>query len=81
MHFSLPSYQNDPVEGFLPIQNDKIHYLDITNDGLTIGLEPYEKAIEFWNSIEQRAFNLSAEITDYKQNDTTSRQNEAAINS
>lgn len=58
-----PSHQNDPVTGFQPVQNDAIHYLDINNDGLTTGLRPHQKAIDFWTKIEKKAFELAAELS------------------
>lgn len=62
--YSEPSYQNDPIDGFKPIQmNDidgAIHFLDINNDGLKIGLRPHEKVINFWTNIEKRAFQFAA---------------------
>lgn len=53
-HFSEPSHQNDPVEGFQPIQNDAVHFLDITNEGLIPGLSPNKKANDLWASIDQQ---------------------------
>lgn len=62
----MPSHQNDPVEGFLPIQNDSVNYLAVTNDGLMPASNPHQKVIDFWKDIERRAFNLSAKAQTQK---------------
>lgn len=54
-NFSEPSYLNDPVGGYQPIQNDAVHFLDITNRGLIPGLSPNTKANDFWTRINQQA--------------------------
>ncbi|XP_055310975.1 juvenile hormone esterase-like [Sitodiplosis mosellana] len=57
--YGKPTHQNDPLGGFQPVNNDEVHYLDITNGGLTTGVGPNQKAFELWASIEQRAMQLS----------------------
>lgn len=66
---SEPTYQNDPVHGFWPVENDKAHYLDIKNGGLTTGVGPNQKAFELWESIEQRAMHLSEKLIKRKQDE------------
>lgn len=51
--FSEPSHQNDPIEGFQPIEEGKINFLDIINDGLYPGLDPNREANHFWADIEE----------------------------
>lgn len=57
--FSKPSHQEKPVNGFQPVQNGEINFLDINNDGLTVGRNPNKEAFEMWASIEKRAHQLS----------------------
>lgn len=52
--YSDPTHNDDPVAGFYPIQNDKIHFLDITNDGPKPGVNPNEKSYELWANIERQ---------------------------
>lgn len=57
--FSNPTYQNDPIAGFEPVENCEIPFLTKTNDGLSIGINPRQRTINFWNYIKQQAFQLS----------------------
>lgn len=60
---SVPSYQNDPIDGFRPIQHnnaDGFHFVDVNNNGLAIGVKPNEKVITFWTNIEHRALQFAA---------------------
>lgn len=59
---SSPTHQNKPVSGFGPVKNGEVRYLDITNDGLKIGIGPNQKAFDLWESIEQRALQLSESL-------------------
>lgn len=52
-----PTRDGIPVSGFLPIQGDKINFLDITNDGLKPGVNPNPEAYELWANIERKITN------------------------
>lgn len=54
MYFSNPINNNDPIEEFKPIENNIIHFLDISNDGLTTGMGPHKKSMDFWQNIHQK---------------------------
>ncbi|XP_055308597.1 esterase B1-like [Sitodiplosis mosellana] len=60
--YGEPSYQNDLIRSFQPVQNGSVHFLDINNDGLKIGLRPNEKAFDFWAYIEQQARQISTNM-------------------
>lgn len=66
MHFCLllchsePSYQDNPIKGFKPVQKSEIHFLHIGNDGLRTDLQPRKKAINLWENIEQQAVQILA---------------------
>lgn len=49
---SEPAHQKHPIDEFPPIQNEKLNFLDIRNDGLKIGQQPNAKANEFWARID-----------------------------
>lgn len=51
--FSTPIHNGEPIEGVKPIQNTIITFIDITNDGLLIDVNPKMKAVEFWSHIEE----------------------------
>lgn len=62
LHFSEPTYQNDPIDEFLPVQNDRTHYLKIDNDGLSPGINVRQKYVDFWNNIKRKALELSNDV-------------------
>lgn len=49
----IPSHHNDPIANFLPIEDDRVNFLDVTNNGLVPGENPNQKAMEFWSHIEK----------------------------
>lgn len=53
--FSEPTHNGEPTTGFLPIQNDQVNFLDVTNDGLKMGVNVNQRANEFWARIEEQA--------------------------
>lgn len=57
--FRTPLLKNDPIR-FNPIntKSQDISYLDINNDGLTVGLNPHQEIMKFWNEIEQKVEHL-----------------------
>ncbi|XP_031635044.1 uncharacterized protein LOC116348265 [Contarinia nasturtii] len=65
--YGTPTYQNEPIEGFQSVQQDKVFFLDINNLGLTIGRRPNQIAFDFWESIEKRAIELSKDLKKPKQ--------------
>lgn len=40
--------------GFPPVQGDLLSFMDVTNDGLKIDVNPDEEEIDFWQSIEKK---------------------------
>lgn len=55
-----PTYQNNPITGFKPVQQTDIHFLHIGNDGLKTDLQPRKEAISLWEEIEQQAIEITA---------------------
>lgn len=47
-------HDDDPISGFLPVQNDRLNFLDVTNDGLKLGVNPNQRVDGFWTQIEQK---------------------------
>lgn len=62
MHFSEPTYQNDPIDAFLPVESDRTHFLTIGNDGLSHGVNLRQKYVDFWSKIKQKALELSDDM-------------------
>lgn len=60
---SEPTYNDDLIVGHHPVQNNQINFLDITNDGLTLGVNPRQSAMEFWTRLEKQAQRLMNEQT------------------
>lgn len=56
-----PSRNGKPIDGIKPIQNQKAHFIDITNEGLIVSVNPNEKTNEFWRYIEENANKLAQE--------------------
>lgn len=40
---------NDNPVHVKPVSNDELNYFEITNDGLAVGQNPFEKRMKFWN--------------------------------
>lgn len=59
--FSDPTYKEELISGFHPIRNDVINFLDVTNDGLQLGVNPRKYADEFWTQLEQTAHQIAKE--------------------
>ena len=59
--FSEPTYKNDLIAGFHAIKGNEINYLDITNEGLKLDVNPGPKAMEFWSRLENQAQRLVEE--------------------
>lgn len=57
---SDPTHDGNPVDGFLPIQDDRVHFVDVTNDGLKPGINPNQAANEMWTQIEQQVHQISS---------------------
>lgn len=49
--YSHPTVDDEPVSGYEPIENHKIHYVRITNDGLFMDLSPKNESTAFWERI------------------------------
>lgn len=52
-NYRNPTPNNEPIT-FKSIQNDLIHFVDITNDGLIPALGPHKKFTDFWADILAR---------------------------
>ncbi|XP_031621135.1 uncharacterized protein LOC116339416 [Contarinia nasturtii] len=50
-----PTYRDELISGFQPVQSDVFNYLDISNKGLKLEINPREKAIEFWSQLKANA--------------------------
>lgn len=66
IHFSEPTYENDPIDEFLPVESEHTHYLNIDNDGLTPEINLRQKYVDFWSEIKRKALELS---NDERQNE------------
>lgn len=53
MFCSSPSYYGDPVD-LAPIQNGQVNFVDVTNDGLRVGVNPNQAANELWARVERQ---------------------------
>ncbi|XP_031636635.1 esterase B1-like isoform X2 [Contarinia nasturtii] len=51
--YGKPIRNGKPIKGFKPIRKNRVNFLDFTNDGLALGVNPNKKAIEFWTYIGQ----------------------------
>jgi len=51
--YSDPTPNENPAN-FKPVQNNEINFLDINNEGLTPGLNPHRKSVQFWNDLYQK---------------------------
>lgn len=58
---SEPTHAKDPVDGFKPIRKDQVHFLDVTNDGLKLGVNPNQKANRLWDEIERQIQQINAD--------------------
>lgn len=50
---SEPVHNGDPIPEFQPIQDDQVHFLDVTNEGPKAGVNPNQEANELWTRIEK----------------------------
>lgn len=55
--FSEPSYDLS-VES-LPIETNKMHYIELSNEGLKAHINPHKESIDFWTNIERKVLQLS----------------------
>lgn len=62
MNFSEPAFQKDPIDSFLPVENDRTHFLRINNDGLSSEMNLRQKYVDFWNKIKREALELSNDL-------------------
>lgn len=58
--FSDPVVDGIPVDGFNPVRNDQVNYLDLTNGGVKFGVDPNGEANKLWASIEQQIHEFNA---------------------
>lgn len=54
-----PSHNGRPINGFSPVQGNQLNFLDMSNDGLTLGTDLNKEAIEFWNHIGEEINNIT----------------------
>lgn len=58
--------ENKPIQ-FQPAQPNDIHFLDVSNDGLTMKSD--QKEILFWTDIEQRARQLTEDLANQQRDE------------
>lgn len=59
VYCSNPMHNGDPTDGFLPIQQDQVYFLDINNNGLKLGVNPNQKSVEFWSLVEKQIHQIN----------------------
>ncbi|XP_031636633.1 esterase B1-like [Contarinia nasturtii] len=52
--YGKPIQYGKPIKGFSPVQMNRVNFLDFTNDGLILGLDPNGEAIKFWTRIGEK---------------------------
>lgn len=52
--FSNPTYKDEPIAGFGPVQCFDITVLNITNHGLEIDTNPRKLEVEFWDDLSRK---------------------------
>lgn len=50
LYYRDPAPNSEPTE-LKPIQGDVINYVDITNNGLFVDVNPHIESIQFWNEL------------------------------
>lgn len=50
-----PAVEGNPIKGFKPVQPNKFHFLNITNDGLFLGLSPNDLNMKFVDNFISKA--------------------------
>lgn len=58
LFFREPTHENDLIDGFQPVNDKEINFLDITNDGLKVGVNPRQSAMELWSQLVKQAVQL-----------------------
>lgn len=53
--FREPTYKDELITGFSSIQGNDIPFLDVTNEGLRLGMNPRKEANEMLMQLEQQA--------------------------
>lgn len=56
-YFRQPTYKDELISGFGPLQSDTFDFLDISNKGLKLEKNPREKAIALWAQLNPNAQN------------------------
>lgn len=59
---SDPVHNGDPIAELKPVQKDQLHFLDVTNDGLKLGVNPDRERYELWAEIDQLFQKVNADI-------------------
>lgn len=44
-----PTYKGDPIDGFNPVHQNEVNFLNITNEGLFLGISPNDKRMDFYD--------------------------------
>lgn len=55
LNYSKPTIDGYPPNLFKPARENKIHYLNITNDGYFPRMNPRESDYRFWHNLEELA--------------------------
>lgn len=53
-----PTFNGDPIEGFEPVHEKALKFLDVTNDGLALGESPNGNRTLFLENMVQEAMRL-----------------------
>ncbi|XP_031621275.1 acetylcholinesterase 1-like [Contarinia nasturtii] len=67
--YGEPTHKNNLIPGYRPIKSGEFNFLDITNDGLKLGVNPRQRVMDFWHRTEVQAQRLMIEAN--KQNETS----------
>lgn len=64
-----PSHEKEPIDGFLPIEKDKVNFLDVVNGGLKLDVNINQGANELWARIEKQVPKIRVEDQDSTQDE------------
>lgn len=57
-----PAIAGMPLEGYKPISNDEINFLDITNDGLMLGQSPNLRSSTLLDDVFVKAMQIQQSV-------------------
>lgn len=59
--YGNPVHNGDPIDELKPVRKDQLHFLDITEDGLKLGVNPDKERYDLWAEIDQLFQKISAD--------------------